>query len=106
MKNAILAALSLCLSAACAPNAVGTTCTTNADCSDAYSCFREVAGGFCSRGCTSIGSFRDCPANSACAQVAKSTLVCAPTCTDDSQCNSALRCLELPGFDQKVCRQP
>lgn len=107
MKNLLFVALTLAFVTACGPAAVGQKCTTNADCTDSNSCFNTVAGGFCSRGCTAQGTVRDCPDKTACAQVASNTLVCSNECTDDTQCNTALRCLPVvDGSTTKVCRQP
>jgi hypothetical protein len=106
MKNALFAAFALFFVTACGPNAVGRTCQTNADCSDTYSCFTQVAGGFCSRGCTAEGETSECPTQSACARVAANTQVCSPICTDDAQCGTGLKCGAVNGFAQKVCRVP
>jgi hypothetical protein len=106
MKNALLLALALGFASACGVNAVGQKCTTNADCALTYTCFLQVAGGFCSKGCSTPGKNDECPKDSACAQVANNTLVCSPECTDDSQCGTGLKCLSVSGSSDKACGMP
>ena len=104
MKNPLFAALALCLACACGDNPVGRACKTTDDCSPSFTCFTEVGGGFCSRGCTAEGDPTQCGGGTACAPVATNALVCSPVCTDSAECNVNLVCGTVLGFAQKVCR--
>lgn len=107
MKTTFAAALALALSgSACIPNTVGLGCKSNADCSNTYTCFTQLSGGYCSRGCDVEGSQADCPAQTVCAPVATGVQACADICTDDAQCTAGLKCGAVNGFAQKVCRKP
>jgi hypothetical protein len=81
---------------------LGEPCTTRADCPPSNSCFLkapsgtvEVPGGFCSTGCLSEGSTRECPGGTICTFFGDSNLICAPTCTTDAQCRAEYVCADL-----------
>lgn len=104
MKNTLFVALALSVLCACGDNPYGRACKTTADCSPAFSCFTEIAGGFCSRGCTAEGATNECGAGTVCAPIASNALVCTPFCTDSAECNVNLVCGEVLGSAKKACR--
>ena len=103
MKRALVT-LALLLCAGCNnPTAVGSPCTVTSDCDPAHYCDTSSPGGFCTRGCTFEGRKEECPAGSICAHPGGTVLVCAPICTDTSQCRDQYACNTLIGSDTRAC---
>ncbi|MBX7098464.1 MAG: hypothetical protein K1X89_12175 [Myxococcaceae bacterium] len=82
---------------------LGGACTKNADCTIGQTCFLAEPGGFCSHGCSILGSTTECPADSVCAYQGGTDLVCSPICTADSACRQEYACKALIVGGKSAC---
>ena len=77
MRRTVFAAFALLALAACGGTSVGQACTQDSDCDNAQTCYTDLPGGFCSKGCGLAGSEQDCPSGTVCSPHSN-ILLCAP----------------------------
>lgn len=101
----LLAAAALVFSA-CQSVTVGIECTERADCAPAQECFTgtKLPAGFCSKGCSEAGSGRECPGGTYCTPFVGGMQLCAPTCTETTDCRINYKCEASAPNAPKTCR--
>jgi hypothetical protein len=100
---ALLSMMAASLLLACGGTSVGGACTTSDDCDPGQTCYTELPGGFCSKGCGNEGAQLECPSDTVCAAHAN-RLLCAPLCKDKGDCRGDYECNGVSGTNLKVCR--
>ncbi len=100
-----LAALAFLAVAACnIPSQIGSPCSVTADCEGGQQCNTSFNGGFCTKGCTFEGKADECPKGSICSYAGGTSMICAPTCSGDSQCRSLYYgCYPVQNSTLKAC---
>jgi hypothetical protein len=100
---AAVLAVSVAVGAGCGRSSVGRACETHQDCDNGQTCYTELAGGFCSRGCDLQGSIANCPDGTICSPFGD-RLLCAPICQAQGDCREGYECNGLSGTEVKSCR--
>ncbi|MHB8872807.1 MAG: hypothetical protein ACYC8T_03890 [Myxococcaceae bacterium] len=104
MTRALLLALmasSLAL-ASCGGTSIGRPCTQDKDCEPGQTCYPNLAGGTCTKGCSAEGTARNCPGQTLCA-VSVNLLLCSTECTEAGQCREGFGCTPVPGTSKSAC---
>lgn len=99
----VVVALAALFAAGCGGSSVGRPCTTDSDCDTGQTCYTDVPGGYCSRGCSAEGSTTDCPGGTVCA-LHSTRLLCSAVCQQQSDCRTEYECNGLSGAEVKACR--
>jgi hypothetical protein len=102
LLSSALAGLLLSVSA-CSGTTAGAACETNDDCDSGQTCYADLPGGFCAKGCATEGKSDECPRGSTCAVTGLHS-VCAPDCEQQSECREDYECNGITGSDHKVCK--
>ena len=95
--------LALLIAACGAPN-VGASCSTPANCDNGLTCSTAIAGGYCTRSCTTTGSTAECPDESVCDTVSGIGNTCVKICKAQADCRSDLGCNGVSGSNLKACK--
>jgi hypothetical protein len=98
-----LAAVAAAILTACGGSSVGRSCSADGDCDNGQTCFLDMPGGYCSKGCTIEGLADECPGGSICAS-SGTRLLCAAECRNQDHCRADYECNGLTGSSVKVCR--
>jgi hypothetical protein len=85
------------------PN-VGASCTAMEGCDDGLTCELSVAGGYCTRSCTSAGSEDQCPEGSVCDNLSGLALTCVRICQLQTDCRPEYECNGTTNASVKVCK--
>lgn len=88
---------------ACGGTSVGNECTETANCDSGQTCYTQLPGGYCSKGCSVEGSTTECPGGTVCSNHSN-ILLCAPTCQTKEDCRADYECNGLSGSEEKSCR--
>lgn len=102
MKRLIFGLIATAFLAACGETNVGQSCTVNEDCDPGLSCYTDRPGGYCTKGCSEVGSDKECPGGSLCATNGGQVL-CSPECKEQSDCRENYQCNGVSGSNMKVC---
>lgn len=88
---------------ACAGTSVGDACDGDDDCDSGQTCYTDLPGGYCTKGCTVEGKTDECPRGSVCA-VSGQHQLCAVECQTQADCRADYECNGVTGTNLKVCR--
>jgi hypothetical protein len=98
--------LGFILIAACGSSSkIGGTCSSNGDCQSGLMCNTAIAGGYCTKSCTTVASTTECPADSICDSLSGGAgNGCEQICTKQSDCRDGLECDGVSGSNVKACK--
>jgi hypothetical protein len=101
-----LTLLCVLVSASCGdPPNVGGTCAATDDCDDTLTCSTAIAGGYCTKSCTTSGSTDGCPEGSICDSVSGAGNTCVKVCKTSEDCGrSDLDCNGVSSSNVKACK--
>lgn len=87
----------------CGESSVGKACASTDECDNGQTCYTDVPGGYCSKGCTTEGTDEECPGGSVCA-TNSGKLLCSETCQTQADCRADYECNGVTGSSVKACR--
>jgi hypothetical protein len=86
------------------PNISGTCTAPAQGCDEGLTCDTDVAGGYCTKTCTTAGSTAGCPDGSICDTLSGTALSCVKLCSQQADCRSDLECNGVSGSSAKACK--